>query len=58
MRSKRKLIGVLEVINKNNGAGFTEDDALLLNLFSYQAAIAIENAILFNSIRKQKGKNK
>lgn len=57
MRSKRKLIGVLEVINKENGLGFTEDDALLLNLFSHQAAIAIENAILFESIRKQKGKD-
>jgi len=56
MRSKRKLIGVLEVINKNTGAGFTEDDALLLNLFSHQAAIAIENAILFNSLKKQKEK--
>jgi len=27
----------------------TEDDALLLNLFSQQAAIAIENAILFKA---------
>ena len=51
MRSKRRLIGVLEVINKENGQSFTEDDALLLNLFSHQAAIAIENAILFNSIQ-------
>lgn len=56
MRSKRKLIGVLEVINKNNNAVFTEDDALLLNIFSHQAAIAIENAILFNSIQDQKRK--
>ncbi len=55
MRSKRKLIGVLEVINKSDDGRFTEEDALLLNLFSHQAAIAIENAILFNSIQKQKG---
>lgn len=54
MRSKRKLIGVLEVLNKNDGKSFTEDDALLLNMFSHQAAIAIENAILFDSIQKQK----
>jgi len=58
MRSKRKQIGVLEVINKNNDAAFTEEDALLLNLFSQQAAIAIENAILFASLQKQKGKDK
>ncbi|WP_022664897.1 GAF domain-containing protein [Desulfospira joergensenii] len=53
MRSKRKIIGVLEVINKNDDAGFSEDDALLLSIFSHQAAIAIENAILFDSIQKQ-----
>ena len=57
MRSKRKLIGVLEVINKNNKASFTEDDALLLSIFSHQAAIAIENAILFDSIQNQRGKD-
>lgn len=56
MRSKRKLIGVLEVINKNNEACFTEDDALLLNIFSHQAAIAIENALLFDSLQQQQDK--
>ncbi len=54
MRSKRKLIGVLEVINKNKKACFSEDDALLLSIFSHQAAIAIENATLFDSIQKQR----
>jgi len=54
MRSKRKIIGVLEVINKNNMPGFTEEDALLLNLFSHQAAIAIDNATLFSSVQKGK----
>ncbi len=52
LRSKRKIIGVLEVMNKENDEVFTEDDALLLNLFSHQAAIAIENAMLFNAGRK------
>ncbi len=56
MRSKRKLIGVLEVINKKNNQTFTEDDALLLNLFSHQAAIAIENAILFKTVQDKKAK--
>ena len=56
MRSKRKLIGVLEVINKNHDTCFTEEDALLLNLFSHQAAIAIENALLFNSIQSRQDK--
>lgn len=53
MRSKRKLIGVLEVINKKGGEVFNEDDALLLSIFSHQAAIAIQNAILFDTIQKQ-----
>ncbi|MCP3872939.1 MAG: GAF domain-containing protein [Desulfobacteraceae bacterium] len=53
MRTKRKLIGALEVINKANQAYFTEDDALLLNILSHQAAIAIENAMLFDSIQNQ-----
>jgi len=57
MRSKHKLLGVLEVINKHHNISFTEEDALLLNLFSHQAAIAIENAILFNSAQKQHRKN-
>lgn len=52
MRAKRKLIGVLEVLNKNGGLSFTEDDALLLNIFSNQAAIAIENAMMFDSLQK------
>ena len=54
MRSKRKLIGVLEVINKNGGTAFTEEDALLLSTFSHQAAMAIENAMLFDSIQAGK----
>ncbi len=51
MRAKRKLIGVLEVINKRGDTGFTQDDALLLNIFSHQAAIAIDNAMLFDSLK-------
>ena len=49
MKSKQKLIGVLEVINKKNGACFEEEDALLLEIFSHHAAIAIENTMLFDS---------
>jgi GAF domain-containing protein len=54
IRSKRKKIGVLEVINKNGGKGFTDDDALLLSLFSQQAAIAIENALLFDRLKNNR----
>ena len=41
-----RLIGVLEVLNKNNRAKFTQEDLQLLEFFADQAAIAIENALL------------
>jgi signal transduction histidine kinase/ActR/RegA family two-component response regulator len=53
MKSKRKLIGVLEVMNKKDNTRFTEDDALILSVFSHHAAIAIENAMLFNSMKNR-----
>jgi signal transduction histidine kinase/CheY-like chemotaxis protein len=53
MKSKRKLIGVLEVMNKKDDSCFTEDDALILSVFSHHAAIAIENAMLFNSMKNR-----
>jgi len=53
MKSKRKLIGVLEVMNKKDNSLFTEDDALILSVFSHHAAIAIENAMLFNSMKNR-----
>jgi signal transduction histidine kinase len=53
MKSKRKLIGVLEVMNKKDNSFFTQDDALILSVFSHHAAIAIENAMLFNSMKNR-----
>jgi len=58
MKSKRKLIGVLEVVNKKDGKGFAEEDAMLLSIFSHHAAIAIENAMLFNSMQTRLEKEK
>ncbi|MBU3952921.1 MAG: response regulator [Proteobacteria bacterium] len=58
MKSKRKLIGVLEVINKKNDSCFGEADALLLSVFSHHAAIAIENAMLFKSMQNRLEKEK
>ncbi len=58
MKSKRKLIGVLEVVNKKNGKVFTQEDAMLLSIFAHHAAIAIENAMLFNSMQTRLEKEK
>jgi signal transduction histidine kinase len=41
------VIGVLEVINKRDGSIFGDEDVQLLTTFAAQAAIAIENARLF-----------
>ena len=40
-------VGVIEVINKNDGSIFTEDDKALLMAFGGQAVLAIENARLY-----------
>ena len=44
MRIKDDCIGVLEVINKNGTAGFSQDDIEWLEIFANQAALAIVNA--------------
>jgi signal transduction histidine kinase len=46
MIAKNKVIGVLEAINKASG-DFTEDDEEMLLVLGTQAAVAIENARLF-----------
>ncbi len=47
MRLQDRIIGVIEVINKTNGAPFTESDQNLLTAFTSQATIAHENARLY-----------
>lgn len=42
-----KVIGVVEAINKRAGIGWTEDDVSTLSTLAAQAAVAIENARLF-----------
>ena len=51
--AKEEVIGVLEVINKKDGTFFVDDDADLLTTFSSQAAVAIENARLFQRTDQQ-----
>ncbi len=44
--TKNKVVGVLEALNKENGK-FTEGDESMLSVLGAQAAVAIENARLF-----------
>jgi signal transduction histidine kinase len=45
--AKDRVIGVLEVINKLDGSVYVEEDVELLTTFAGQAAVAFENARLF-----------
>lgn len=56
LRIKERVIGVLEVLNKVSEEGFTSDDLRLLSILAAQAAIAIENARLYRSLREEKDK--
>ncbi len=56
MLMKDKLIGVMEAINRADGSPFIEHDVQMLETFAAQAAIAIENARLFESIRQEREK--
>jgi signal transduction histidine kinase len=47
LKTQSAVIGVLEVLNKKGVGSFVKDDADLLTTFAGQAAVAIENARLF-----------
>lgn len=52
---KGKVIGVVQAVNKIDGE-FTETDKNSFEAFASQAAIAIENSRLFNSVKEEKNK--
>ncbi len=47
LQVKDQTIGVIEVINKQDGSRFTMEEQELLTVFTGQAAVAIENARLY-----------
>lgn len=52
MMLHERVIGVIELINKNDGSPFNQDDQELLATFASQAAIAVENARLYTQTDK------
>ncbi|MDY6856979.1 MAG: ATP-binding protein [Thermodesulfobacteriota bacterium] len=50
--TKQKLIGLCNLGNKQKGDMFSHEDLALLETLSNQAAIAIENAILYEDLKK------
>ncbi|MFP4322679.1 MAG: GAF domain-containing protein [Anaerolineales bacterium] len=51
--AQNEAIGALQVINKTDNSYFTDEDAALATTFAGQAAVAIQNARLFESQDKQ-----
>ncbi len=54
MITKRKVVGVLEVLNKGDGRQFGDDDISLLLAVASQAAISIENACLYSELAEER----
>ena len=53
LMANNEVIGVLEVLNKKDGSAYREEDADVLETFAGQAAIAIDNAQLFEKTDEQ-----
>ncbi len=51
LKSKERIVGVVEVMNKVDGRPFNEDDRDLLAALAVQSAIALENAQLYSNLR-------
>jgi signal transduction histidine kinase len=45
--ARSNVIGVLEAVNKQGGAAFGDDDVEMLAVLGNQAAVAVQNALLF-----------
>ncbi len=54
LQLRGRLIGVLEVLNKRSGQGFDPEDLNLMVTTANQAAIAIERAQLYQSLRDER----
>ncbi len=51
LKTNNRTIGVLEVMNKTDGAPFDEEDAQALGGFAVQSTIALENARLYSDLK-------
>ena len=56
VNKQRKVIGVMQTLNKKNGI-FTDEDEQRLRAFTAQIAITLENAKLFDDVQKMKSYN-
>jgi signal transduction histidine kinase len=54
MKINDRTIGAVQLVNKADGRNFTEQDMQLLTTLAAQAAIAIENARLYQSLKGER----
>ncbi len=54
LKIKGRVIGVLEVLNKYSGDGFSDEDIRMMSSIAAQAAIAIENARLYQQVSQER----
>jgi len=53
LKSQDRLIGVLEVLNKQEGRGFNEDDLEILTMLGNMIGPALENAHLYSRLKEK-----
>lgn len=51
------VLGVLELLNRRGESGFTADDVRVLESLADGIAVALDNALLFRSLRREKAEN-
>ncbi len=56
LKIKERIIGVMEAINQVGRGYFVEEDREIFEAFASQAAIAIDNARLFQNLKREKEK--
>jgi signal transduction histidine kinase len=56
MRQGDQVVGVMQVLNKQSGEPFTDQDLRLLTTLATQAAVAVENARLVRSLKEERDK--
>ena len=53
LKSKDRLMGVLEVLNKKDGGGFTDSDLEILTMLGNMIGPALENAQLYTRLKEK-----
>jgi signal transduction histidine kinase len=54
LAAKGKIIGAIQVLNKTQGHRFDDDDLDILTSFAAQSAVAIENARLYQDLKRER----